>query len=208
MVDYLTSYPDRVTDKKVLAAMRRAPRHWFVPKGKQSAAYRPRPQPIGHGQTISQPYMVAFMTQTLGLGSESKVLEIGTGSGYQAAVLNELTPHVYSIEIIEPLAKSAKKRLKDRGYETIRVKHADGYFGWKKAGPFDAIIVTCAAGHVPPPLIKQLKPGGKMCIPVKVGMGFGEQLRLLEKRADGKPIVKALFPCRFVPMTGEIEGAR
>jgi protein-L-isoaspartate(D-aspartate) O-methyltransferase len=188
----------------VLAAMRNVPRHWFVPGSEQGAAYADRPVPIGHGQTISQPYIVALMTEVLALGAGDKVLEVGTGSGYQAAVLNELTPNVFSVEIIEPLADRAAETFKARGYDAIRTKHADGYFGWPEHAPFDAIIVTCAASHVPPPLIQQLKPGGRMCIPVG-GPFWNQRLLLITKEPDGTTRSKNLLPVSFVPMTGEIE---
>ncbi|MHC4066771.1 MAG: protein-L-isoaspartate(D-aspartate) O-methyltransferase, partial [Planctomycetota bacterium] len=155
-----------VTDQRVLEAMRHCPRHAFVPKLRRGQAYADSPLPIGHGQTISQPYMVAIMTELLELTPETKVLEIGTGSGYQAAVLAHLTPQVYTIEIIEPLAKRAQKVLRQQQYTEVNCRHADGYFGWKEEAPFDAIIVTCAAGHLPPPLWEQLKPGGRIVIPI------------------------------------------
>ena len=207
MVDHLTGvHRPRVTDPAVIRAMRDVPRHWFVGPENQSRAYADRPLPIGHAQTISQPYMVAYMTQVLDLKPGDRVLEIGTGSAYQAAVLHEFTPNVYSIEIIKPLAKDAKKRLTARGYKHVKTKHADGYYGWKEHAPFDAIIVTCAAGHVPPDLYRQLKPGGRMCIPVKRGFGQVEDLRLVRKGPGGKPITKSLMGCQFVPMTGKVGG--
>ena len=188
-----------LTDKAVLEAMAEVPRHEFVPKKRSRLAYTDTPLPIGHGQTISQPYMVAEMTRLLKLTSKSKVLEIGTGSGYQAAVLTEFTEHVYTIEVIKALAESAEKRLKRLGYKTVTVRHADGYHGWKEKGPFDAIIVTCAAGQIPPALIKQLKPGGRMVIPV--GARFAVQsLMLVEKDKKGKLRSRALMAVRFVPL--------
>ncbi len=188
-----------VADKKVLQAMRDVPRHKFMPDKIQSYAYTDRPLSIGHGQTISQPYIVAYMTEQLALRPGDKVLEIGTGSGYQAAVLSELTPKVFSIEIIKKLAEPAAKRLKDLGYKTIKTKHADGYHGWKEHAPFDAIIVTCAATHVPPPLVEQLKEGGRMCIPV--GGRFSFQELVFVKKKDGKVRSRSLMGVRFVPLT-------
>ncbi|GAG12386.1 unnamed protein product, partial [marine sediment metagenome] len=155
-----------VKDEKVLFSMGTVPRHKFVSEDLINSAYEDRPLPIGLGQTISQPYIVALMTQLLGLGEKDKVLEVGTGSGYQAAILSGIVKEVYTIEIFEELGTSAGKRLKDLDYQNIKVKVADGYYGWPEEAPFDAIIVTCAATHIPPPLIKQLKDGGTMCIPV------------------------------------------
>ncbi|MBM4041042.1 MAG: protein-L-isoaspartate(D-aspartate) O-methyltransferase [Planctomycetes bacterium] len=192
-----------VTDRATLDAMRAVPRHEFVPEGLQRRAYDDNPLPIGHGQTISQPYIVGYMTQALALKPGDKVLEIGTGSGYQAAVLAELTPHVYSIEIVKALGDAAKARLAKLGYKTIEVKVADGYHGWADKGPFDAIIVTCAAGTIPPPLLKQLKPGGRMCIPVGPP-GFGQDLILLTKDSEGNVRSKSLMGVIFVPLTREV----
>ena len=193
----------RVKDEKIIDAMKNVPRHWFVRAEDQREAYEDHPLPIGHGQTISQPSLVAYMTQLLELDEKSKVLEIGTGSGYQAAILNELTPHVYSIEIIKELAEEAKKRLKKRGYKAIEVKHADGYHGWKKHAPFDAIIVAAAATHVPPPLFEQLKVGGKMVIPIGPPMSV-QTLNLVTKEKDGKPVQKSILSVRFVPLTDKV----
>ncbi len=193
-----------IDDPAVLAAMRAVPRHWFVPDDVKPYAYYDRPLPIGEDQTISQPYIVAFMTEALNLTSESKVLEVGTGSGYQAAVLSEITPHVYTIEIVEPLAKRAIVTFKKRGYNDIEAKIGDGYAGWPEHAPFDAIIVTCAPGHVPPKLFEQLKPGGRLCIPV--GGQFRTQwLELVTKDENGNRNVEKLMPVRFVPMTGNAE---
>ncbi|MBN1512678.1 MAG: protein-L-isoaspartate(D-aspartate) O-methyltransferase [Phycisphaerae bacterium] len=193
-----------VKDDNVLEAMRNVPRHWFVPTDQSRYAYADTPLPIGEGQTISQPYIVALMTEGLGVKPEHKVLEIGTGSGYQAAVLNELTPHVYTIEIVEPLAKRAAETFKDRGYTSIQARCGDGYAGWAEAAPFDAIIVTCAPTRIPQPLVDQLKPGGKICIPV--GREHESQrLTLVTKREDGLLEYKTLEDVRFVPMTGEAE---
>jgi len=190
-----------VRNIRVLEAMREVPRHKFVQPRQLRAAYDDRPLPIGHGQTISQPYIVAFMTELLEPKPEHKVLEVGTGSGYQAAVLAELVSKVYTIEIIKELGESAKERLEKLGYENVEVKIADGYHGWEEHAPFDSIIVTCAASHVPPPLIKQLKPGGKMCIPV--GTVFGPQyLFVIVKQEDGSIKSKSVLPVRFVPLVG------
>lgn len=192
----------RSVDPRVLAVLARVPRHEFVPLLLRSAAYDNRPLPIGHGQTISQPYIVAVMTDLLKVGSGDKVLEIGTGSGYQAAVLADLGARVWSIEIVEPLAEDAMKRLRRLGYAGVATKIGDGYYGWPEHGPFDAIVVTAAASHVPPPLVSQLKPGGRMVIPV--GAAFQTQhLMLLEKRADGTVTSRQMMPVRFVPLTGD-----
>lgn len=193
-----------VRSEAVLAAMRDVPRHWFVPESDRGSAYSDRPVGIGHGQTISQPYIVALMTEVLELDPDDKVLEIGTGSGYQAAVLNELTPHVFTVEIIQPLVERTAELLKAKGYHTIATKHADGYFGWPEHAPYDAIIVTCAAPSVPPPLIEQLKPGGRLCIPVG-GSFWTQRLMLITKQADGSTRSKNLLPVAFVRMTGEID---
>ncbi|KPJ52387.1 MAG: protein-L-isoaspartate O-methyltransferase [Planctomycetes bacterium DG_58] len=190
-----------ISDRKVLDAMENVPRHWFVTEAQQRNAYADRPLPIGHGQTISQPYIVALMTQLLKVEPTHKVLEIGTGSGYQAAVLNELTPKVFSIEIVKPLAEAAAKRLKDRGYTQVATKTGDGYHGWQEDARFDAIIVTAAATHIPPPLLKQLKPGGRMIIPV--GAAFRvQQLMLVQKDEKGKIRSRVICAVRFVPLTG------
>jgi len=193
-------------DKAVLKAMAAVPRHEFVGKKLQRAAYKDSPLPIGHGQTISQPYIVAKMTLHLELEASSKVLEVGTGSGYQAAVLSEFTPRVYTIEIVKPLADSAAKRFERLGYTSVKARHGDGYHGWKEHAPYDAIIVTAAAGHVPPPLLAQLAPGGKMVIPV--GGPFSvQELLLLEKDISGTVTTKALGAVRFVPFVrSETEG--
>ncbi len=195
-------YRDAVKSETVLNAMRAVPRHAFVTADRQYAAYDDTPLPIGYGQTISQPYIVALMTELLQLEPGEKVLEIGTGSGYQAAVLGELTPYVYTIEIVEPLCRAAMERLARLGYQTVQVRCADGYDGWPEAGPFDAIIVTCAAGHVPPPLWEQLKPGGRMVIPIG-GTYDTQRLVLLTKQPDGGRTSRNVLPVRFVPMTGK-----
>jgi protein-L-isoaspartate(D-aspartate) O-methyltransferase len=191
-----------VNDPNVLKAMRVVPRHAFVPPNEQRYAYADHPLPIGLGQTISQPYIVAFMTEALRLKPNSKVLEIGTGSGYQAAVCAEIAGEVYTIEILEELANSAKKCLKELGYKNVFVKPADGYFGWKEKGPFDVIIGTAATGRVPPPLLEQLKPGGRMILPYEDDIGF-QYLVLITKDDKGNIRRKNVMPVRFVPMTGE-----
>lgn len=183
----------------VLAAMGKVPRHEFVPADLREHAYDDSPLPIGHGQTISQPYVVAFMTEQLAPRPADKVLEIGTGSGYQAAVLSGLVKAVFTIEIIEPLAKQAAADLRRLGYSNVTVKAGDGYQGWPDAAPFDAIIVTCAPEHVPQPLVDQLRDGGRMIIPV--GPAADQNLVLLRKSA-GKVHRQAVLPVRFVPMTG------
>jgi protein-L-isoaspartate(D-aspartate) O-methyltransferase len=188
-----------ITDKAVLGAMLKTPRHMFVPESMKARAYDDSPLPIGHGQTISQPYIVALMTQALELTPDMKVLEIGSGSGYQAAILAEITPHVFTIEIIKPLYESARGRLKNLGYNTVTIALGDGYYGMKDEAPFDRIIVTCAALHVPPPLFDQLKPGGRMIIPV--GGAFETQrLLLVTKDEEGRRASKALELVRFVPL--------
>ncbi|MFO7958653.1 MAG: protein-L-isoaspartate(D-aspartate) O-methyltransferase [Candidatus Brocadiia bacterium] len=193
-----------IEDESVLDAMRHVPRHLFVPERWRPSAYTDQPLPIEHGQTISQPYIVAYMTDLLELEPGDRVLEVGTGSGYQAAVLSEITPYVYTIEIIEPLAQEAADRLEELGYETIEVKHADGYYGWPENAPFDGIIVTAAAGHVPPPLKEQLTSGGRMVIPVG-GVFEVQRLILLRKDEEGQIQTRSLMPVRFVPMTGRAQ---
>lgn len=188
-------------DPRVLNAMATVPRHEFVPKGERKYAYKNRPLPIGYGQTISQPYIVAIMTDLLGVEEDDRVLEVGTGSGYQAAILAGLVKEVYSIEIIKPLGKEAQKRLEKLQYDNVTVRIGDGYYGWEEHAPFDAIVVTAAASHIPPPLIQQLKPGGTMLIPV--GSRFSiQQLLLVTKDAEGKVTSRQILPVRFVPLTG------
>ena len=191
-----------VKSEAVLEAMRAVPRHAFVPEGLRDDAYEDTPLPIGQGQTISQPYIVAWMTEALELGSDSRVLEVGTGSGYQAAVLAHLTPYVYSVELNEELAAAAKKTLQAEGYKEVECRQGDGYKGWAEKGPFDAIIVTCAAGHLPPPLWEQLKPGGRIVIPIG-GAGEVQKLVLITKTKDGKRESKTLSWVRFVPLRRE-----
>ncbi len=185
----------------VLQAMMRVERHEFVPEGYRSQAYRNHPLPIGYGQTISQPYIVALMTDLLELSAGDTVLEIGTGSGYQAAVLAELVERVYSIEIVEPLAKQVEERLSRLGYDNVTTRLGDGYYGWEEHAPFDSIIVTAAASHVPPPLIAQLKTGGRMVIPVG-GQFMTQYLLLIEKDENGEITSRQITAVRFVPLTG------
>ena len=189
----------------VMAAMGKVPRHRFVPASQDNLAYENRPLPIGEGQTISQPYIVALMTDLLDPKSADTVLEVGTGSGYQAAVLAELVAKVYTIEIVEPLARRARQVLGELGYRNVEVRVGDGYGGWPAAAPFDAIIVTAAPAAVPQPLIDQLKPGGRMVIPVG-GPSDVQQLLLVEKQSDGRTTTRRTLPVRFVPLTGERGG--
>jgi protein-L-isoaspartate(D-aspartate) O-methyltransferase len=189
-----------ITDQKVLDVMGRVKRHLFVPESYRDQAYEDHPLPIGEGQTISQPYIVAYMTQALQLKPGEKVLEIGTGSGYQAAVLSYFTDQVYTIEIRENLARDAADRLKKLEYDKIKVKHADGYFGWEEYAPFDAIIITAAVNHIPPPLMRQLKEGGRLLLPL--GSTWYEQnLTRITKTKQG-PQVEQLLGVVFVPMVG------
>lgn len=189
-------------DQRVFDALGKVPRHDFVPSNQRPYAYENRPLPIGHGQTISQPYIVAIMTDLLKPKPGDKVLEIGTGSGYQAAILAELVASVYSIEIVEALGEQAADNLKRSGYGKVHTRIGDGYYGWENEAPFDGIVVTAVASHVPPPLIKQLKPGGRMIIPV--GAAFMTQyLVLVTKGADGSITTRQILPVSFVPLTGE-----
>ncbi len=188
-----------IKDHSVLAAMRKVPRQEFVPDGLRAQAYDDRPLPIGQGQTISQPYIVALMTEAIGPRSEQRVLEVGTGSGYQAAILAELVGEVYTVELLPELAEAAKKRLTRLSYRNVHVKAGDGYLGWPDKGPFDAVVVTCGAKEVPRPLFEQLKPGGKMVIPVGKS-GEVQTLRVITKGSDGKREVSDLLPVRFVPL--------
>ena len=188
-----------VKDEKVIAAINKVLRHKLVPPEYRHKAYDDKPLPIGHGQTISQPYVVALMTELLSLDSDARVLEVGTGSGYQAAVLAEIVKDVYSIEIYPQLHARAARDLQQLGYENIHLRRGDGALGWSEHGPYDAIIVTCATSHIPPKLIQQLKPEGRMCIPV--GPPFGTQrLLLVEKKADGKTSTRTITQVRFVPL--------
>ncbi|UCD49582.1 MAG: protein-L-isoaspartate(D-aspartate) O-methyltransferase [Phycisphaerales bacterium] len=193
-----------IKDPNVLKAMRTVPRHAFVPPSQQRDAYQDHPLPIGKGQTISQPYIVAFMTEALRLDPNSNVLEIGTGSGYQAAVCAEIARHVYTIEIVEPLATAAAQRLKTLGYPNVQVKAGDGYHGWPEKGPFDAIIGTAAAQRIPPALLEQLAPGGRMILPVGDTWGF-QHLILITKDLGGTLRRRQVMPVRFVPMTGRVQ---
>ena len=188
-----------IHDQQVLRAMREVERHWFVPENNRSNSYEDRPLGIGYGQTISQPYIVAYMTEMLKLQPNYRVLEIGTGSGYQAAVLAKIVRDVYTIEIVTQLGDSAAARLKRLGYKNISVKNADGYHGWTENAPFDAIMVTAAAEFIPPPLIQQLKDGGKMIIPI--GSPYLTQWLMLVEKKNGKMTTKRLIPVSFVPFT-------
>ena len=189
-------------DARVMAVMGQVPRHEFVPAGQVPNAYQNRPLPIGHGQTISQPYIVALMTDLARVEPGHKVLEVGTGSGYQAAVMAHLATAVYTIEIVEPLGLQATDRLRKLGYANVHVRLGDGYHGWEEHAPYDAILVTAAASHIPPPLVRQLKPGGRMVIPV--GAAFMvQQLMLVEKKLDGSISTRQTLPVSFVPLTGQ-----
>jgi len=194
--------PRGIKEERVLAAMAKVPREEFVPADERGDAYEDGPLPIGFDQTISQPYIVAFMTEQLRLKPSDRLLEIGTGSGYQAAVLAELVADVYTIEIVEPLAKTAGATLQRLGYKNVHLRVGDGYQGWPEEAPFDAIIVTCAPDKVPEPLVDQLKDGGRMVIPV--GERFAQQLYLLEKK-NGQLKESATLPVRFVPMVRETQ---
>lgn len=195
---------ERINDEQVLKAIRHVPRHLFIPKPYQSFAYQNRPLPIGHEQTISQPFIVAYMTQLLDLKAGDKVLEIGTGSGYQAAVLSELTPYVYTIEIIPELGKKAKETFGALGYKTIKTKIGDGYAGWPAHAPFDAIILTAAPPQIPQPLINQLKQGGILVAPVGA-TGQTQVITKLTKQGNGDIKKEQMLPVRFVPMTGDAQ---
>ncbi len=191
---------DAVEDERVVEAMRTVERHKFVSPNQRENAYADRPLPIGHGQTISQPYIVAFMTELLEIEPGDKVLEIGAGSGYHAAVVAEIVEEVYTIEIVEPLAEQCKERMEDLGYENVTVRHGDGYYGWEEHAPFDAVLVTAAASHIPPALVEQLKPGGRMVIPVGPPMQT-QNLLVVEKDEDGTVRQRNIMPVRFVPLT-------
>ncbi len=189
-----------IKDKAVLQAMRSVPRHEFVPENLVPHAYEDRPLPIGHGQTISQPYIVALMTELLELDPDDTVLEIGTGQGYQAAILGQIVKEVVTVEIVQALATQAREKLHKLGYSNIKVVYGDGYYGYESKAPFDAIIVTAAPENIPPPLIKQLKPGGKLIIPVGRS-GRTQNLKLVEKDEKGHTTTKSKLPVRFVPFT-------
>ena len=192
-----------IRNRRVLAAMAKVPRHRFVPQEYWDEAYEDYPLPIGYGQTISQPFIVAFMTEAIDPQPDDKVLEIGTGSGYQAAILAELVKEVYTIEIIPELGQRARRTLQELGYTNVHVRIGDGYRGWPEAAPFDAILLTCAPDHVPPPLVQQLKEGGRMILPV-TGR-FGMQKLILLTKKGGKIYEQSVLPVRFVPMLGEAE---
>jgi protein-L-isoaspartate(D-aspartate) O-methyltransferase len=194
-----------ISDPATLSAMRTVPRHEFLPLRLRNEAYMDYPLPIGHGQTISQPYIVAFMTETIRPQPGEKILEIGAGSGYQAAILAQMGAEVYTVEIVEPLAEMARQTLERLGFKSARVMHGDGFRGWPEHAPFDAIIVTCAPDKIPPELVAQLKDGGRMIIPV--GGGMNQELVLLRKKG-GNIEKQSVLPVRFVPMTGEAQNSR
>ncbi len=197
-----------VREPRVLEAMRSVLRHRFVPPGSEERAYNDYPLPIGEGQTISQPYIVALMTELLEVGPGKRVLEIGTGSGYQAAVLAALGAEVYTIEIKRGLFESASRRLRELGYASVQTRHGDGYYGWQEAAPFDGIIITAAVDHIPPPLLAQLAPGARMVLPLGSAYGFaGQTLVVVRAAADGYT-VRQVLGVRFVPMTGRAEQGR
>jgi protein-L-isoaspartate(D-aspartate) O-methyltransferase len=198
MVDRQLAARD-IRDQRVLKAMRTVPRHLFVPEPLRAQAYDDSPLPIGHDQTISQPYIVALMTQLARPAATDRALEVGTGSGYQAAVLSQLVSHVYTIELLEPLARDAERKLKDLGYKNVTVRAGDGYAGWPEMAPFDVILVTAAPEEVPKALIDQLKPGGRLVVPV--GRAYSvQELRVLEKTASGRVHTERVAPVMFVPM--------
>jgi protein-L-isoaspartate(D-aspartate) O-methyltransferase len=188
-----------VRDARVLAALREVPRHRFVPSSQQPYAYEDRPLPIGNGQTISQPYIVALMTELARPAPTDRALEVGTGSGYQAAVLARLVSQVYTIEIVSPLARAAETRLRELGHQNVTVRAGDGYLGWPEHAPFDIIMVTAAPDHIPPPLLEQLKRGGRMVVPVGPAAA-GQQLQLIERTASGELSTTAVTPVLFVPL--------
>ena len=192
-----------IVDRRVLEAMNKVPRHEFVPRAMRLHAYEDRPLPIGHQQTISQPYIVALMSQLAAPTKKARALDVGTGSGYQAAVLAELVDKVYSIEIIKPLAEEARQRLRSLGYANVEVRQGDGYQGWKEHAPFDVIIVAAAPDHIPQPLVDQLAPGGHLVIPV--GSRLRQNLLVVTKRLDGTVRKRTVAPVAFVPLTGEAE---
>jgi protein-L-isoaspartate(D-aspartate) O-methyltransferase len=195
----------RALDERVMRALAEVPRHEFVPTDDRELAYENRPLPIGHGQTISQPYIVAIMTDLVEPAEGCRALEVGTGSGYQAAILGELCNKVYTVEIIEALGIAARERLARLGYRNVEVRLGDGYYGWEQHAPFDAIVVTAVASHIPPPLLKQLKPGGRMILPI--GTRFtAQELVLVTKGSDGRVTTRQILPVRFVPLTGDHAG--
>lgn len=203
MVRETSSYIGKKSlDERVIQAMARVPRHEFVPENMRSYAYENRPLPIGEEQTISQPYIVALMTDLAGVSEDAVILEVGTGSGYQAAVLAELAGHVYTMEIIESLGERARATLAKLDYQNVTVRIGDGYHGWPEHAPFDAILVTAAPEQVPQPLIEQLKPGGKLVIPVGRPFG-GQSLKLLVKNSSGEIETRDILPVGFVPLTGD-----
>jgi protein-L-isoaspartate(D-aspartate) O-methyltransferase len=189
-------------DERVLDAVRKVPRHEFVPVDQRAYSYENRPLPIGYGQTISQPFIVAIMTDLLKPKKTDRILEVGTGSGYQAAILAELVDSVYTIEIVEELGRQAAENLKRTNYNTVHTRIGDGYYGWEAVAPFDGIIVTAVASHIPPPLIKQLKPGGRMILPVG-GQFMMQYLTLVDKDFDNKVTTRQVLPVSFVPLTGK-----
>ena len=192
----------RALDERVMRALATVPRHEFVQSDDRRFAYENRPLPIGHGQTISQPYIVAIMTDLIDPGAGCRALEIGTGSGYQAAILSHVCEQVYTVEIIEALGIAALERLTRLGYRNVEVRLGDGYYGWEQHAPFDAIVVTAVASHIPPPLLKQLKPGGRMILPI--GTRFtAQELVLVTKGNDGRVTTRQILPVRFVPLTGD-----
>ena len=206
LVETIQRHPEAAgIDAEVLDAIGTVPRHLFVPEAERAAAYQDRPLPIGHGQTISQPFIVALMTDLLELEPDDRVLEIGTGSGYQAAVLSPLVEEVRSIEIVPELGRRAAGTLAEAGFANVETRIGDGYYGWPEGAPYDAVIVTAAAGAIPPPLVEQLAPGGRMVIPVG-GPFSAQQLMLVEKRGDGSIATRQILPVRFVPFTRAEDG--
>ncbi len=200
----LTGFGRGITNRRVIDALLRVPRHAFVPAHLRAEAYRDCPLPIGQGQTISQPFIVAYMTAAIDPQPTDRVLEVGAGCGYQTAVLAELVKSVYALEIVDSLAEQAGETLARLGYGNARVRHADGWYGWRDEAPFDAILVACSPGSIPQALVDQLKPGGRMILPVG-DIRFGQELVLIEKTAQGIR-QKSVLPVRFVPMTGGAEG--
>ena len=195
----------RALDERVMRALATVPRHEFVPADDRDYAYENRPLPIGHGQTISQPYIVAIMTDLIEPAAGCRALEVGTGSGYQAAILGQLCAEVYTVEIIEALGIAARERLARLGYGNVEVRLGDGYYGWEQHAPYDAIVVTAVASHIPPPLLKQLKPGGRMILPI--GTRFtAQELVLITRGGDGRVTTRQILPVRFVPLTGDHPG--